>query len=232
VNRTINLAAAMLYLGCCATTLLAQDREESVPLAGHVYKSDGKPLAGARIFLFPLEAAVEGPLPAVVSGEDGSYHLTSPALGKTRVCASLERVGYPDTFYKVFASPTDHFPEVVLAPGAELNSVDIRLGPPDGLIEGTVIDKKTRVIVASARITLRWAEDSSVFMSAGVSRTGYFQYALPNRPISIEIKAPGYRPWTYSDPSTHAYFIELKSTDHPSLEIELEKAEPTSGMRP
>jgi hypothetical protein len=222
----------MLSVCCCATTLLAQNQEESVPLAGHVYKSDGKPLAGARVFLFPLEAAVEGPLPAVVSGDDGSYHLISPALGKTRVCASLVRAGYPDTFYKVFASPTDHFPEVILAPGAQPDSVDIHLGPPDGLIEGTVTDKKTGVIVASARITIRWAEDPSVFVSAGVSRTGYLQYALPNRPISIEINAVGYRSWTYSDPSTHSHFIELKSTDHPSLEIELEKAEPASGMRP
>jgi hypothetical protein len=218
----------MFYVAFCPAVLLPQNQEERVSLAGHVYNSNGAPLAGARVFLFPLEAAVEGPLPAAATGEDGSYHLTSPAFGKTRICASLERLGYPDTRGKLFASPTDHFPEVVLARGAELENVDIHLGPPDGLIEGTVIDKNTGAIVPFARITLRWPQEPSVFMSAGISSGGHFQYALPNRPISIEITAPGYRPWTYSDPSSHAHFIQLRSTDHPSLKIELERPEPAS----
>ena len=64
-------------------------RRNPVPLAGHVYKSDGKPLAGARVFLFPLEAAVEGPLPAVVSGDDGSYRSLTCSW-QNKVCASLD----------------------------------------------------------------------------------------------------------------------------------------------
>lgn len=220
--RAIILTATVLYVGFFPTIQLAQNQEEWASLGGHVYKSNGEPLAGARISLFPLEAAVEGPLPAAVSGHDGSYHLNSPAFGKTRVLASLERLGYPDTFAKIFASPTDHFPEVILARGAELEGVDIHLGPPDGIIEGSVTDEKTGQIVRSARINLRWVEDPSVFYSANVSSAGDFQFALPNRPISIEIKAPGYRPWTYIDPSTHAPFIEMKPTDHPHLKIELE----------
>jgi hypothetical protein len=203
-----------------------------VSLAGRVYESDGRPLAGARVFLFPLEAAVSGPLPGAVSGEDGSYRLTSPAFGKTRISASLERLGYPDTFYKIFSSPADHFPEVILAPGVRLESVDIHLGLPDGLVEGTVLDRTTGTAVPFARITLRWSDEPSVSMSEDVPRTGHFQYALPMRPIAVEITAPGYRPWVYVNPSTGARFVELAPHDRLSVQIELDRAVPASGLGP
>jgi hypothetical protein len=216
----------------CSPFLSAQSGQERVSLAGHVYDNQGKGLGGARIFLFPLEAAVGGPLPVAISNEDGSYRLTSPAFGKTRICASLERLGYPDTFNKVFSSPADHFPELVLSPGAEFGSVDIHLGPPDGILEGTVVDRDTGAVVPFARIAIRWKEDPSVFRSESISRTGHFLYALPDRPISIEITAPGYQPWTYTNPSTYVRFIELKSTDHQAVKIELERIESNQGPKP
>jgi hypothetical protein len=224
--------AMLLCAGNCSLILSAQSGQERVPIAGHVYDYQGRALAGARIFLFPLEAAVGGPLPGAISKEDGSYRLASPAFGKTRICVSLERLGYPDTFAKVFSSPADHFPELILAPGTEFESVDIHLGPPDGTVEGTVVDRDTGAIVPLARITLRWAEDPSVYRSENVSRTGGFLYALPKRPISIEIAAPGYRTWTYTNPSTNAHFIEMESADHLSIKIELERTEPKSSPKP
>jgi hypothetical protein len=110
--------------------------------------------------------------------------------------------------------------------------VDIHLGPPDGILEGTVVDRDTGAVVPFARIAIRWKEDPSVFRSEGISRTGHFLYALPDRPISIEITAPGYQPWIYTNPSTYVRFIELKSTDHQAVKIELERIESNQGPKP
>ena len=138
----------------------------------------------------------------------------------------LDRLGYPDTTGKLFASPDDHFPEVNLAPGAALSGIDIHLGPPDGRIEGDVVDKSTRDAIPLARITLRWAEDPSVFMSSSLRRTGHFEYALPKRPITIMVTAPGYRPWVYQNPSGHDQFVVLSRSDHLVLTVELERTSP------
>jgi hypothetical protein len=226
------LAATLICAVICAPFLTAQGAQDRVSLSGYVYDHNGKALGGARIFLFPLEAAIGGPLPAAISNQDGSYHLTAPAFGKTRICASLERLGYPDTFNQVFSSPADQFPELILSAGSQFGNVDIHLGPPDGIFEGTVVDRETGAIVQLARITLRWAEDPSVLRSENVPRSGHFLYALPKRQISIEIAAPGYRPWTYRNPSTNAQFIELESDDHRSLTIELERTGANPSEKP
>lgn len=215
-----------------STLLVAQERASTVQLTGHVYLPDGKPLSGARVSLFPLEVGVGGPLPATISKEDGSYHLTVPALGKTRILANIEQRGYPDTFYKIFSSPADHFPEVNLSPGAVLDNIDIHLGSPDGLVEGRVIDKSNGAAVQSMQIVLRWVDQPSVYLSASIQRSGSFQYALPMRPISITISAPGYQTWTYSDPVTHAQYLLLGTTDRRSITVELTKSGTNSVAHP
>jgi hypothetical protein len=204
--------------------LWAQDQPQNVRLSGHVYESDGKALGGAKITLFPLETGIGGPImPSALTGEDGAYFMVAPPLGKTRILASLEGRGYPNSFYKIFASPEDHFPEVNLIAGAALREVDIHLAPPDGVVEGAVIDKENGATIRFAQIALRSAAEPTVFLSSGVGPSGHFQYALPNMPISVSISAPGYNTWVYIEPSTHAQYLKLNSSEHRTLSVELVK---------
>jgi hypothetical protein len=135
---------------------------------------------------------------------------------------------YQDTTGKVFASPEDHFPEVNLVRGPAIEDVDIHLGPPDGLVEGSVIDGDTGSVVRFAQITIRWADEPSVFSSENIPQAGQFGYALPKRPITIEITAPGYRPWTCSDATTKAHFILLEPNARATLNVGLEKEPPVT----
>lgn len=213
----------IIALVCCMP-LYAQNEEKWGSVSGHVYTAEGKPLADARIEVFPLQSAVAGPLPAAISDSDGAYHLASPALGLTRICARREDLGYPKTQYKLFSSGTESFPEVQLVSSSELKDVDIHLGPPDGSIEGIVVDRATQAAIGFARVSLRWAEDPSVSFSSSISQSGEFRYALPKRHITLVVTAPGYRQWSYADPGTHEAFLDIKPWEHKTVTIELEKS--------
>jgi hypothetical protein len=89
-------------------------------------------------------------------------------------------------------------PEVSLTPGSHLENVDIHLGPPDGTVEGFVIDAGTRTPVSKARITLHRSDHESM-SSSTLPPDGHFFYALPPAPFEITISVPGYSPWTYKD---------------------------------
>jgi hypothetical protein len=217
------IAAMLMCMLCCCATLHCRAQRPIVFLSGHVYQNNGKPLAGAKVSLFPLEVGIAGPMPETISDKDGGYQMSVPALGKTRILARLERLGYPNTFYKVFADPHDHFPEVTLARGEPLEQVDIHLGTADGIVDGEVIDRETGKVVNSAKITLRWANDPSVFLSEGIRVGGSFEYSLPKRPITITIDAPGYRTWSYTNASNSSHHIELDPAEHVSIRAELEK---------
>jgi hypothetical protein len=65
-------------------------------------------------------------------------------------------------------------------------------------------------------------------MSESLEQNGYFQYALPKRPITIEVTAPGYKHWIYRNPLTHTKLIQIGPSKRTTLKIQLEQAGPNS----
>ena len=74
--------------------------------------------------------------------------------------------------------------------------------------------------IKHARITLRWEQDASVMFSENASRNGAYSYSLPDRPISIEVNAPGRMTWTYAQ--SFGENLTITALDHKTFQIELD----------
>ena len=192
-------------------------------VTGRVLDADGRPVPGAKISILPLDVAVSGGMPREpATDQEGRYRLLSPAYpGRSRLSAFKESAGYPNPQYLLFASGSESMPEVHLAPDARLDGVDIRLGTPDGTVEGTVLDAKTHAPVPKARITLHRRDPESV-SSGTLPPDGHFFYALPHAAIEVTVDAPGYISWKYRDTASGAYWLLLSGTDHREIIVELE----------
>lgn len=199
----------------------SQTSTSSVTVTGRVVDSDEKPIGGARISVFPMDQAISGNLPQAFTDQDGRYTLTVPPFsGRTRFCAIKEAAGYPDTQGLLFKSETGFMPIEHLIAGTHI-TVDIKLGQPDGTIEGIVVDSKTHSPVPKARITLRREEPEAMY-SGTIPPDGRFFFALPAAPISLTITAPGYKTWTYHEKDSHAAGqLVLKATDRKFVTVEL-----------
>jgi len=191
-------------------------------VTGRVLDADGRPVAGAKISIFPLDVAVSGGMPVQPrTDQDGRYRLVSPGFpGRTRLCAVKESAGYPNTQYLLFASGEETMPEVSLTPGRHLENVDIHLGPPDGTVEGSVIDAETRAPISKARIVLHRSEPESI-SSTSLPPDGHFFFALPRAPIDITVTAPSYLPWTYKDAHSAANTLVLRTSEHREITVGL-----------
>jgi Carboxypeptidase regulatory-like domain len=205
---------------CLADVLTQTGRAQTPPptdwatVTGHVSDTEGKPVGDAKISVFPMDVAVSGPMPSSRTDKNGRYRLLTPAFsGKTRLCAVKESAGYPDTQGLLFSSEKDVMPEISLVPGGVLDNIDMHLGPPDGVIEGAVVDSKTGRPISSARLTLHRDHPES-FYSATLPSDGHFLFALPAVPITIQITAPGYQRWSYHDPDRAAATLLLQSNEH------------------
>jgi len=207
--------------------LLAQKVPKEKPagwatVSGRVLDSEGRAVTGARISAFPLDAAVSGGMPRQpVTDREGRYRFTLPAYpGRTRLCAVKESAGYPDTQGLLFASETDSMPEVSLPPDGYVEDIDIRLGRPDGVLEGSVVDAITGSPISNARITLHRNTPESMYFTS-LPPDGHVLLALPPVPIEVAVEAPGYRTWRYQDPKNQSNALVLESSENRRIMIGL-----------
>jgi hypothetical protein len=223
MSKYMRLLTVMSLLLGLVPLMQSQAPADWATVTGRVLDSDGRPVAGARISIFPKDVGLSGGMPRQpITNQDGAYRLVSPAYpGRTRLCAVKESAGYPNAQYSLFVSSTDgKMPEVSLTPGGHLENIDIHLGPPDGIIEGFVVDAGTRAPISKARITLHRSDRESI-SSSTLPPDGHFSYALPPVLIEITVEAPGYLRWTYRDLATRANGIVLSTSDHKKITVEL-----------
>jgi hypothetical protein len=220
--RTARLILLIFSFAMATERLYSQNGQDTTAsVSGHVYDDQGVAVADAVVVTFPLESAVSGLVPHATTDEHGSYRLSSPAYGKTRICASKPGFGYPYTVAAVFVSGEEKEPEVNLSPGSDYRDVDIHLPLPDGSIEGILQDDVTGRPIEHARITLRRADDLSIRYSTDVPKAGVFRYDLPNRAIKIFITAAGYQPWEFTDTVTGNSFVKIQPHEHKTITIKL-----------
>jgi hypothetical protein len=217
-RKRLVIAAICLGAGIC---IHAQSTSVRVILEGNVYDEAGNPVGGARIDLLPLQTALEDFMPSALTDEHGHFRMTTPTYGRTRVSASKISAGFPDTNGKLFSSQNDAAPVVNLNGSQPVNEIDIHLGPPDGRIDGVVINKSNGDIVRSAWISMRWTDDPSAIYSGRIS-SGEFQYALPQHAIVLTITAPGFKPWVYINEETKDRFVDIAPGERLAIKAELE----------
>jgi carboxypeptidase family protein len=209
-----------LLISALVTVTRAQIPPEWATVTGQVLDSQGLPVPGAKISVFPMDVGVSGGMPGATTDDEGRYRLVSPAYpGRTRLCAVKESAGYPDTQSLLFVSGNDTLPEVSLPAGGHVE-LDIHLGAPDGILQGSIIDARTRATVSKARIKLHRDQPESIH-STSVAPDGHFLFALPPAPIDITVVAPGYRTWKYQDSQSKSDKLVLSAPDHRRITVEL-----------
>jgi len=210
----------LAVLTLCSANGQQQSSDGSAIVEGRVLDTQGQPVPGARISM-AIFAGHSGPMPSAATDKDGHYRLVSPPYGKAWLCAVKESAGYPDINATIFVPPVpeDSRPEVDLTPSSRLH-LDIQLGPPDGIFEGTVVDATTNTPIKTARITMRREDIEHGYYSTGIMG-GHFLFALPSAPVEITITAPGYAPWKYKDSKSEVQNLTLSSSERRSLTIEL-----------
>jgi len=207
---------------CLLAAAYGEDPNSSATISGRVLDFESHSVAGAKISVFPMDVGTSGPMPSATTDLDGRYSLILPPYpGRTRLCAIKESAGYPNTQSTMFVSGKDSRPIVSLTPGAHFDNVDIHLGPPDGIVEGVVVDKDTGVPLWQARITLHRTDMTNGIYSSTLPQDARFLFALPPVPVEITVVAPQHIPWSYADPQTGANSLVLQSSEHRTLTIKL-----------
>ena len=217
---------ALTLVGAPLFSEPAQDAGENAVVVGRVLDELGRPLAGAKISMLPMDVAISGGVPPEpVTDQEGRYRLVAPPYGRTKLFAYKETAGYPNTRGLLFKSPTpgqSGGSEVVLSPGSHLN-VDFHLGAPDGILEISVVDSTTKAPIPKARLTLRRESPPSMY-STSLPSDGRLILALPTAPIDVTVQAPGYEPWRYFDEATASTKLILPASERRTLAIELKPA--------
>ena len=218
-HRHITKAAVLAVLSFAVAN--AQVPANWATVTGQVLDFDNRPVVGARIVVLPLDSAVSGGMPGTTTDSEGRYRLASPPFpGRTRLCAVKESAGYPNTQYLLFTSANGNRVEVNLTAAPHLEGFDIHLGPPDGILEATVVDSETGKAVTVARVILQ-RNNPDAISSETVPSDGRFLYALPPAPITIKVTAPGYAPWQYRDNESGAESLLLNSGDRKKIIVRL-----------
>jgi hypothetical protein len=61
----------------------SQTSAENATITGHVLDPDNRPVTGATVSIFPMEAGISGSLPSALTDSSGGYKLVAPSFGKT-----------------------------------------------------------------------------------------------------------------------------------------------------
>ena len=197
----------------------------AILIHGHVVNSAGQGISGVRVEVIPENLNISL-VPSTITDDTGGYTIASQIPGRLRLLAFKEGDGYPDTLGLVFTTGDQHFPLIDATYGQVLDNVDIVLPPPDGVIQGIVRNAKTGSIAAQARITMNWVEKPEVMYSSYLKSDGTFLFALPSRPIAIEITAPGFKAWHYGSSQSDEGFAFLRPGSNTKVDIGLEPEMP------
>lgn len=127
--------------------------------------------------------------------------------------------GYPDTDWAFYSNHV--FPTATLSSAEPSVDILVRIGPPAGVLSGSVTDAVTHVAV-NASFLLRRTATPGEWVSVG-QRAEYRLLIPPSTEVSMEVSAPGYKTWYYSGPSDtqNRQPLQLKSGEVAELDIHL-----------
>jgi hypothetical protein len=190
-------------------------------ISGTVLDEKGAPVVKAQVRVEPLDSRpMAMPVRMVETDKDGHFTMNSLALASYKLFAVKESAGYPNTSFAFYSNHM--FPTVTLTAGLPKADITLKVGPPSGVILGTVASAVTSEPV-SATFLLRRVSDPDNWISFS-QRADYRALVPASVAVFVEVSAPGYKTWFYGGPTDTLKRppIQLESAKEMKLDIRLE----------
>jgi hypothetical protein len=190
-------------------------------IRGMVVDEKNVPIPAAQVRVDPLDSRPRADVVLLVE-TDGSGHFSvnNLQLQSYKIFAMKEPSGYPNTAFGFYSN--NFFPIVTLSASVPTADITLKLGPPDGVISGSVTDAVTGAPVPTGFLLRRISDpDNWISMS---QKANYRVLVPPSVEVSVEVSAPGYKTWYYgesSDPMKRNP-IRLESREEMKLDIQLQ----------
>ena len=203
-------------------------------IKGVVVDQDGKPVAGANVYVggirWPAEGHNDPPL------NSRSNETTSDANGEfvlDRVIPSKSVIihAYTDTDYYALVlwafnlPPELERPEVEVKPGQTTTGVTVRLTQRAGLLHLFVRDVKTKELVHGISFLLCREPGEGGNCAGGGGQSDFIEPVPVGIGFSIKIEADDgqYEKWEYHDPKTGSPYFRAKSGETETMDVYLRK---------
>jgi hypothetical protein len=190
-------------------------------IRGTVVNEVGAPVPAATVRVDPLDGRpMAAPVQMVETDAQGHFSMRNLDLGSYKVFAMKESLGYPNTAFAFYSGHV--FPTVTLTTTTPAADVVLRVGPPAGVLTGTVKESGTDNPV-SATFLLRRATDHDNWVSMS-QRSTYRVLIPPNADVFLEVSAPGYKTWYRGGPPDDLKrpAIRLESRQEMRLDVQLD----------
>jgi Carboxypeptidase regulatory-like domain len=193
-------------------------------IRGVVIDEKGAPVAAAQVRVDPLDGRPRSSGVLLVE-TDGSGHFSVDALELEgyKLFAMKESAGYPDTSGAFYSNNV--FPTVTLTASAPTADITLKVGPPAGVMSGSVTNAVTGAPVLTGFL-LRRISNPGYWISMS-QKADYRVLVPPSVEVSVEVSAPGYKTWFYGGPSDtlNRPPIRLDSGKEMRLDIQLQHEE-------
>ena len=190
-------------------------------IRGTVIDEKGLPVSVAQVRVDPMDGRPRADVVRLVETDKGGvFSMDNLDLIRYKVFAMKEAAGYPNTAFGFYSNHI--FPTVTLTPGAPKAEITLKVGPPSGVMSGSVTDAVTGTPVL-AGFLLRRISDPGNWISLS-QKADYRVLVPPGVEVSVEVSAPGYKTWYYggsADPMKRNP-IRLDSREELKLDIRLE----------
>jgi len=155
------------------------------------------------------------PNPWIEADDHGRFRINLPP-GRYKFLAKNEIDGYPDTIFLLNSDETATFPEVTVSQ-KHLSGVRVTLGRRGGVLEGELIDQRSREPIPRCKIMIRDARNPDAYVEVFADRAGHFRFAIPSKPVLISATAPGYKTTKIAKSE-----LMLSGGEHRSIGLRLE----------
>ena len=186
---------------------------------GTVLEGDGKPLAGATVFVSTLAKG-----PRVQTDAHGKFVIGGLPVGTVGLLAYKESDGYPYDMFSFFTMPGMEISTFDVAAGKTTNNVVIHLGAKAAYLKLEVTDEYGQPVDAGLS-----------FSRPDLGRYGEYQRSarandvilVPPVPFRLTVEAKGFQPWHYGGErwQDNIGLITLSSGETLALTVRLKKSE-------
>ncbi|OLB83781.1 MAG: hypothetical protein AUI17_07975 [Acidobacteriales bacterium 13_2_20CM_2_55_5] len=155
------------------------------------------------------------PNPWIEADDHGRFRINLPP-GRYKFLAKNEIDGYPDPIFLLNSDETATFPEVTVSQ-KHLSGVRVTLGRRGGVLEGELIDQRSREPIPRCKIMIRDARNPDAYVEVFADQAGRFRFAIPSKPVLISATAPGYKTTKIAKSE-----LMLSGGEHRSIGLRLE----------